>query len=257
MKLNQVKVPDRPESLEELATAVNKVFEEIELAFRNLSIADNFERDIAGTAFPLLKIPIRTNDNRGEPSPIKSPRVIYNSDEENLNIDTGSAWILPDGSLSGSVPATPAVQVTAFSAYHAAGSVTIANTATAIAFDTQEVSSSDFSFTPTSDEITIATTGRYAVFFQGTGNNTGSATRREVQWWLEKDALGAGSWSELGGTRAASYHRTTGNGSDTGSVHKILDLTATDKLRFRAQSTHASDVVTLANGVRVGILKIQ
>ena len=45
-----------------------------------------------------LEIPQKTDDTRGDPG---SPgRLIFNTDDSNLNVDTGTNWILPDGSTT-------------------------------------------------------------------------------------------------------------------------------------------------------------
>lgn len=43
---------------------------------------------------------LRSCTNATRPTPGTPGRVIFNTDDSNLNIDTGSAWILPDGSAT-------------------------------------------------------------------------------------------------------------------------------------------------------------
>lgn len=43
---------------------------------------------------------LNAHANISRPSPGKQGRIIYNTDDVNINIDTGSNWILPDGSIT-------------------------------------------------------------------------------------------------------------------------------------------------------------
>jgi hypothetical protein len=42
--------------------------------------------------------PVKTDSTRGDAG--QAGRVIFNSDDGNLNIDTGTDWILPDGTIT-------------------------------------------------------------------------------------------------------------------------------------------------------------
>ncbi len=45
-----------------------------------------------------MLIPVKTDATRGAAG--QAGRVIFNSGDGNLNIDTGSTWILPDGTAT-------------------------------------------------------------------------------------------------------------------------------------------------------------
>ena len=45
-----------------------------------------------------LEIPTFTNATRGDPG--RPGRVIFNSDDSKLNVDTGAHWTLPDGTTT-------------------------------------------------------------------------------------------------------------------------------------------------------------
>ena len=143
-----------------------------------------------------------------------------------------------------------------FSAHRNAAGLAIPNSSTAMTFDTEDYKDSDYTFSAPGDEITIDTTGTYLITFTGSAQQT-SGTRREVRWWLEYDSLGAGSWSEVGGSRAYTYHRTSAVDQNSATIHRIMDLTATDKLRFRASSTVATGVSSAADGLRVDIVRLK
>ena len=47
-----------------------------------------------------LTIIIKVYSDATRPSPGNVPQVIYNTDDGNLNIDNGTNWILPDGTVT-------------------------------------------------------------------------------------------------------------------------------------------------------------
>lgn len=46
----------------------------------------------------LTAVPVKTNATRGAAG--TAGRIIFNSDDGNLNIDDGTNWILPDGTTT-------------------------------------------------------------------------------------------------------------------------------------------------------------
>ena len=54
------------------------------------------DRRVEGLSDHLLPV----YDDAGRPAAGYAGRMIFNSDDTNLNIDTGSAWILPDGTTT-------------------------------------------------------------------------------------------------------------------------------------------------------------
>lgn len=185
--------------------------------------------------------------------------ILGTSGEGEIYVSGGDLHInCPDGStlFDGQSAGGGSSVTSVFSAHRAAGGLTLANSSTAVTFDTEDLKDDDYSFSAPGDEIIINTTGTYLVQFAGSAG-IASTTRRECSWWLEKDPLGAGSWSEVGGARAYTYHRTNGVENNTASIARAMNLTATDKLRFRAQSTNATDVTSTANGIRVDIVRLK
>lgn len=45
-----------------------------------------------------LLLPVRTDSNRGDPG--NTGRVIFNTDDGQINIDNGTDWTLSDGSIT-------------------------------------------------------------------------------------------------------------------------------------------------------------
>lgn len=45
-----------------------------------------------------LQIPVKTDATRDSPG--SAGKVIFNVDDGNMNIDTGTGWVLPDGSAT-------------------------------------------------------------------------------------------------------------------------------------------------------------
>ena len=111
--------------------------------------------------------------------------------------------------------------------------LTINTSATTIPFDATDFEDSNYTVAPFTGLITINTSGvykiSYSVYF-----DTNANARRTVDAWVENNTV------EIVPSRSTSYARN--NTDDTASLGAtfMVDLTATDVIRLRAQSTGTS-----------------
>ena len=115
--------------------------------------------------------------------------------------------------------------------YRQSGNLTINTSATTVVLNANDFQ--DSNYTRSGENITINTSGvykiSYSVYF-----DTNANARRTVDAWVEKNTV------EIVPSRGASYARN--NTDDTASTVAtfMVDLTATDVIRLRAQSTGTS-----------------
>ena len=140
-----------------------------------------------------------------------------------------------------------------FYAYDSAGGTLIGNTPTDIPFDTEIREDTEYTHAANSAEVTINTTGNYEVAYNCTMDVVGTA-RYIAEHWIEVND--GGGFAEAPGTRAGTYHRTTGDGLDNASIEAYLELNAGDILKIQAQGDTNNDIRTEANGCRLKIRQL-
>ena len=140
-----------------------------------------------------------------------------------------------------------------FYAYDNAGGTLIGNTPTDIPFDTEIREDTEYTHAANSAEVTINTTGNYEVAYNCTMDVVGTA-RYIAEHWIEVND--GGGFAEAPGTRAGTYHRTTGDGLDNASIEAYLELNAGDILKIQAQGDTNNDIRTEANGCRLKIRQL-
>lgn len=85
-------------------------------------------------------------------------------------------------------------------------------------------------------ELEITEDGRYEVHADVTTQVVSGTDRSSSDIFLQKQTLGAGSWSKIDGTTRRIYNRQASDlGSGSCSINHIFDLVATDKIRIRGK----------------------
>lgn len=137
------------------------------------------------------------------------------------------------------------------SAWDVAGGRTVPTTWVDLLFDTTDIMDSDaFSFA--NGVITFKTSGFYIIHYDATCQCS-NTTRYYAAFRMVKN-IGAG-WSELPGTRAYGYCRTTDVPYGGGSCTRPILVQAGTQIKVQAMSTHDTEVVTTANACRLSVEK--
>ena len=136
-------------------------------------------------------------------------------------------------------------QTEVFMAYDEVGDVAIATSWTDLPFDTETRKDSLYTHN-NSGVITLNEDGWYFISFDGGAGN--ATTRIQVNWRALENSTG--TWEEIPGTLAATYHRITGVNENTASIHFTLNFTAGTAIKFQAKGTLAVGA-TLSNGTRI------
>ena len=140
-----------------------------------------------------------------------------------------------------------------FFAYDSAGKTAIGNSPTDITFDTEVRENADYNHLADSAEITINTNGNYIVDYECSIKTNGTA-RYTAFHWLE---LNTGSgFSEIAGTRSASYHRTTNDGYAMASIYRYIPLGSGDIIKVQIQADSTGVLSTLPNSCRIMIKRV-
>jgi hypothetical protein len=115
--------------------------------------------------------------------------------------------------------------------YRQSGNLTINTSATTVVLNANDFQ--DSNYTRSGENITINTSGvykiSYSVYFDTVAN-----ARRTVDAWVEKNTV------EIVPSRGASYARNNTDDTAATVATFMVDLTATDVIRLRAQSTGTS-----------------
>lgn len=128
-----------------------------------------------------------------------------------------------------------------FSAYEVSAGAGFTGTAVTLPIGSEHFSSSS-NYTLASDEVTIATAGRYHITADFAFEISSGSGSNEVQAWLEIDTV------EVAGTRSLVSVRE----GATGTITLILDIAASEVLRIRAiRTVGTATLATVANGVRL------
>ena len=139
--------------------------------------------------------------------------------------------------------------------YETTGGVTIPTTWTAIPWDAEGHKDINYTHSTTTNnsEITIDRAGRYEITADVT-TDVSDTTRSHTDVKLQYNS--GGGWTDIGGSLAYAYNRTSADGKDTASTRAIYVAAADDKIRVVAQSDRATQVTTVANASRLIIKEI-
>lgn len=153
------------------------------------------------------------------------------------------------------VGGTAASVAAIFDAYKGTSSAqAIANTATDVTWITEREKDTGFTHSASSAEVQFDFDGRVEITVDLTADSSDASTRQQCEWWLMLDT-GSG-YSEVAGTRAASYHRVSGTSDQTATISIVLDVSNGDKIKVQGQASAASVINTTDNGCRITCQKV-
>lgn len=136
--------------------------------------------------------------------------------------------------------------------YQGSGGITaISNTAKQFNISSTRINSNVSVFSIASNEITINKDGHFKFSFDVYLNNS-SSSRTEYSFYIQRDS--GGGYSEVSGTRSASYQRGYDSGMSS-SINCILDVSSGDKFRIMVIRTDGSSSAGYQdnNGTRLTI----
>lgn len=139
-----------------------------------------------------------------------------------------------------------------FFAYDAAGGLTLPTDWVDVKFDTVKIVDRSL-FSYASGAVTVSRDCRILIDCEMTAEAT-STTRYYAAWRLVKDV--GGGFSEISGSRAYSYCRTTAVPYGSASIRMLLDVRAGTKIKLQGESTHDTEVETTADTCRISIRRV-
>ena len=133
---------------------------------------------------------------------------------------------------------------------------TLSSSYSTIDFNKNRQNSDTSVFSESAGEVTIAKAGVYLMMFQLTIGNT-SSSRSEGIMKLERKASG-GSFAEVAGSNALTYHRNNSQDGSEGSVSLMYSVTAGDVFRVQAKRNSGSgSLFADGNGCRFNIMALK
>jgi hypothetical protein len=139
--------------------------------------------------------------------------------------------------------------------YQGTGGVTgLSGTAVTLNLSSTQLNSDGSVFSLASNEVTVNKTADFEIGFDAYINNS-STSRTEYSLWLERDS--GGGYSEVAGTRSATYQRGYDSGMSN-SMTTMLSVTSGDKFRIRIQRTDGGSSAGYqdSNGTRFNIKEL-
>ena len=139
-----------------------------------------------------------------------------------------------------------------FYAYDVAGNITVTSAWTDLTWDTNPKTSTPFTFTPGTAEITIGVGGDYLINLDVNIKATASNSRTGAEMRMVRDT-GSG-YLEIPGTRGITYERMNNYGASMSISSMYITLNSGDKIKVQADRTIGSATIkTLPNGCRLSI----
>jgi|GEM_PF-6974980 len=140
-----------------------------------------------------------------------------------------------------------------FYAYDAAGATALGTAAVDITFDTEVREDSEYTHAADSAEVTINTSGSYNIDYDCTSDVTTDDRSLVTHYMMRNTGVG---FVEVDGTRATTYHRTNGDGRNTASINHYQNLDLGDVIKFQAFGDSNGNLVTVADGCRLRIERL-
>lgn len=143
---------------------------------------------------------------------------------------------------------------TIFSAYDAAGDITISGSETDITWDTENIKDSGYTHSADSAEITVGATGDYRISVDLTVyNSSGSYCCGYGQ--VRKDS--GGGYADIAGMDFYTFNYSTTYKDSTMSASLVVSLTASDKIKVVAgRNAGSATIKTRADACRIVIEKL-
>jgi len=133
---------------------------------------------------------------------------------------------------------------------------TLSSSYSTIDFDTNRQNSDTAVFSESAGEVTIAKAGVYLISFQLTIGNTSSSRSEGISRLSRKPS--GGSYSEVAGSTAKTYHRNNSQDGAEGSVSLMYSVTAGDVFKVEAKRNSGSgSLFADGNGCRFNIMALK
>ncbi len=142
-----------------------------------------------------------------------------------------------------------------FHAYDAAGGTAIGTSFTDITWDTEVREDTLYTHAADSATITISQNGWYLIRYECTPDTKLGFTARYTADHRLMIDTGSG-YTELAGTRAASYHRIDTDGRDTARITRLLEITASTDIKAQIIADASSALETEPDGCAITIERI-
>jgi len=151
---------------------------------------------------------------------------------------------------------TGTAMVAVFYDSYVSANQTLSSSYSTIDFDTNRQNSDTAVFSESAGEVTIAKAGVYLLSFQLTIGNS-NTSRSEGIMRLQRKPSG-GSFSEVAGSTAKTYHRNNAQDGSEGSVSLMYSVTAADVFRVQAKRNSGSgSLFADGNGCRFNIMALK
>lgn len=139
-----------------------------------------------------------------------------------------------------------------FDAYDNAGGQTFTTGTITVNIDTVRENTG---FSLASDVVTVINSGLYIIAFRVSTEISSGSARSTSKAWLELDT--GGGFSEVDGSRGFMYNRNSTAGDNSCSITVVLDLSAGDQLRIRANRiAGGAALITQADGSGITITPV-
>lgn len=140
-----------------------------------------------------------------------------------------------------------------FNAY-ATGSQTLTSAGIIVNFATTRTNSNASVFSISSGTVTISKTATFMITSSITTDVTDN--NRSESLFNIRLSTGGGGFTNIPGTTAYMYNRTSAPGESTGTAICIIDLTSGDQIRVVASEDTGNNVITVANGCSLNLLEV-
>lgn len=177
----------------------------------------------------------------------------YENNVYAIYVNDGNSYFGGDINITGTVTKADGI----FHVYDSTGGTVIGTSNTNITWDAGGREDSSFTHradgTEASATVEVDVAGDYLTTFDCMAG-VSDTVRSHVDWWLEMDT-GSG-FSELGGTRGASYHRQSSDGKGSVSITRLITFNDGDIIKAVGISNRATQVATVADGCRFTIQRV-
>ena len=134
-----------------------------------------------------------------------------------------------------------------FDAHTSSDSSDLTSSFATIDFDTIRYNSNGSIFSESAGEVTMTTTGIHRFHTDVTTKITSGSSRSDTEIELQRKPSG-GSFSQVAGTTAINYNRTSGRGEQTASIDILYNVTSGDTYRVVVKRQGGTDTIVVQGG---------
>ena len=134
-----------------------------------------------------------------------------------------------------------------FDAHTSSDSSALTSSFATIDFDTIRYNSNGSIFSESAGEVTMTTTGIHRFHADVTTKITSGGSRSDCEIELQRKPSG-GSFSQVAGSTAITYNRTSGRGEQTSSIDILYNVTSGDAYRVVVKRQGGTDTIVVQGG---------